>query len=297
MLERFRKAAPYLALACGVLVLSFSALFVRWADAPGTVTSFYRMASATIIFLPIFGYFKSRSPLPGWGSLLIPALAGFFSALDHSLWSTALGITRVANATLFNNFSPIWVALIAVIFLRQKLGMKFWLGLTLGLAGAVIVFGENLVRDPALSSGDGLAILSSIFYAGFFLTVQWGRKRMSTLTFTFFEVLFCAIFLLFVNLLLGHHLSGYSTTTYLVFIAAGLVSQVIGYFSITYALGHVPAAIVAPTMISQPIITALLAYPLLGEELTTAQWVGGAAVLAGVYIVNRSQVKSTEKTD
>ena len=34
---------PYLALAVGILSLGFSAIFVRWAQAPGIITSFYRM--------------------------------------------------------------------------------------------------------------------------------------------------------------------------------------------------------------------------------------------------------------
>jgi drug/metabolite transporter (DMT)-like permease len=68
----------------------------------------------------------------------------------------------------------------------------------------------------------------------------------------------------------------------------GLISQVIGYLAINYALGHLPASLVAPTMLGQPVMTALLALPLLGERLTQGQVLGGVAVLAGVYIVHRS---------
>jgi drug/metabolite transporter (DMT)-like permease len=41
-------------------------------------------------------------------------------------------------------------------------------------------------------------------------------------------------------------------------------------------------------MIGQPVMTALLGIPLLGEHLTTVQWLGGAAVVTGVYLINRA---------
>jgi drug/metabolite transporter (DMT)-like permease len=67
-----------------------------------------------------------------------------------------------------------------------------------------------------------------------------------------------------------------------------LITQVVGYVAVGYALGHLPASLVAPTMVGQPVVTALLAIPLLGEHLTTVQWLGGAAVLIGIYLVHRS---------
>ena len=69
----------------------------------------------------------------------------------------------------------------------------------------------------------------------------------------------------------------------------GVVSQVMGYFSVGFALGYLPASIVAPTLLGQPVITAVLAGVLLGEAFGPVQILGGAAVLAGVLVVVRSQ--------
>jgi drug/metabolite transporter (DMT)-like permease len=70
---------------------------------------------------------------------------------------------------------------------------------------------------------------------------------------------------------------------------------VAGYLAINYALGHLPASIVSPTMLGQPVLTALLAGPLLGETLGLWQVVGGVAVLGGVYLVHRSQRLNEKK--
>jgi drug/metabolite transporter (DMT)-like permease len=63
----------------------------------------------------------------------------------------------------------------------------------------------------------------------------------------------------------------------------------VGWFSINYAQGHLPATIVAPTMLGQPLTTAVLSVLLLGETFTVWKIVGGLAVLTGVYLTHRSQ--------
>jgi drug/metabolite transporter (DMT)-like permease len=67
-----------------------------------------------------------------------------------------------------------------------------------------------------------------------------------------------------------------------------VISQTIGYISISYALGHLPAHVVSPTMVGQPIMTTLLAIPLLGEIPNLIQILGGLIALTGIYIVNQS---------
>jgi drug/metabolite transporter (DMT)-like permease len=84
-------------------------------------------------------------------------------------------------------------------------------------------------------------------------------------------------------------LTGYSLSTYLNFLALALVPQILGHFSISYSLGYLPASIVAPTLLGQPVVTALLAGLLLGEKLSAWEILGGILVLAGVYAVHRSR--------
>ncbi|RPJ43925.1 MAG: DMT family transporter, partial [Chloroflexi bacterium] len=212
-----------------------------------------------------------------------------FTALDHGTWSTSIGITRVANATLLNNMAPLWVALFAAMAWREQLRARFWLGLMVTLAGAAVVMSSDLLFSPQQTGGNLLAMGSSLFYAGYFLVTQQGRSRLDALTYVWLVDICAAVGLLGINLALGLPLSGYSSLTWLIFMAAGLISQIGGYFSIAYALGHLPASIVSPTMILQPVLTALLALALAGESLAPLQWMGGLAAVGGIYLVNISQ--------
>ena len=284
-----RKTLAYISLVFGILALSLSALFVRWSEAPGTVTVFYRMAIAGLALLPFFLRLPAADRQPLRSVWYIPLLAGLFTAFDHGLWSTSISMTRIANATLMNNLSPLWVALFAWLVWREKLTGKFWVGLAITLIGAIIFFGGGAIEGFNLNSGDLLAIGSSLFYAFYFLATQRSRQYLRTLVHLVPVNFVCAAALLIFNLVNHYPLTGYSTTTWLTFLGAGLISQVIGYFGVGYALGSLPASVVAPSTIMSPVITTLLAIPFAGEIPQFHQWIGGLILLGGIYWVNRAQ--------
>ncbi|MEN8173581.1 MAG: DMT family transporter [Chloroflexota bacterium] len=284
------KYNAYLVLGIGILALVLSPLFIRWADAPGVITSFYRMLITSTILAPFavpkLKKIKSQLTLR---VLVFPVVAGIFSGLDHFLWSTAVEKTTVANATLLNNISPLWVALFAIIFLKERLGFRFWIGLVSVLAGASAVLGSTIFLRPNFVTGDLLAISSSIFYGGFFLATQKGRDNLDVLPALWIMTVVNALTLLIITQLLGLPLTGYTQTTYLTFLTAALISQLGAYYCITYALGNIPASVVTPSMVAQPVLTALLAIPLAKELLTTWQIIGGLVTLGGIYLVNTSK--------
>lgn len=284
-----RNVFPYLALGVGILSLGFSALFARWAAAPGPVMAFYRISLSTLILVPFFARQRIKEGKIPRAIWIFPLAGGLFTALDHGVWNTAVNYTSAANATLLGNTAPIWVALFAWLVWSERLRAGFWIGLVLTLTGAAVVLGTDILRQPSLGIGDVLALMSGVFYACYFLVTQRGRIHYHTLTYIWLVGLTSAILLLAFDLIFGLPLTGYSPKSYLAFLGAAILSQTCGYLAVGYALGHLPASLVAPTMIGQPVVTALLAIPLLGETLHLSQWLGGLAVLAGIYLVHTSR--------
>ena len=274
-------------------MLSMTAILVRWADAPGTITAAFRLGIAALVLTPL-ALKEKKTSTPGqkngWGLLI---LAGLFVALDHASLNTAVGLTRIANATLLNNLSPLWVALFVLLFWRESLNRWFWLGLILAFAGAGLILSVDLIIHPQLGTGDILAFLSSFFYAGFFLVTQVARRTGSLLRYSWSIYIVSAILLLGLNLTLGIPFFAYPLKTFLVFIAIGIFCQAIGVTSIAYALGHLPASIVSPTMVAQIVLTSLMAIPLTGERLTLFQVLGGVIVIGGIILVNVSRSRHT----
>ena len=289
-----RRFLPYFALATGILVLSMTAMFVRWAEAPATITGFYRLLFSAMLLLPFFAWSNSRTPRLSSRNLIFPILGGIFTAFDFAFWNSAVLYTTASNATLLGNTAPIWVALVSLFIFRQRLPRGFWLGLMLALGGAALVLGNDFIVHPRLGLGDVMAITAGFFYAGYLLSTQRGRESLDPLSYMTVMVLSASLVSLLINLVLRLPLSGYSTRTWLVFLVLALVSQILGYMSISYALGHLPASVVAPSMIGQPILTTLLAIPLLGELPQPAQLLGGLIALTGIFLVHNSYNRNLE---
>ena len=172
-----KSVLAYLALGVGVLALSFSAMFVRWANAPGPVTAFYRLFFSVFLLLPFFlPRIKGNSAITS-SAIWFPLLAGVFTACDLALWTSSLSFTTAANATLLGNTAPLWVALGAWLILKQELSATFWRGLIITLAGAGLILGTDFILHPRFGIGDVMAIFTGFFYGGYFLFTEKSRNH------------------------------------------------------------------------------------------------------------------------
>jgi drug/metabolite transporter (DMT)-like permease len=282
----------YLALSTGIITLGFSAIFVRWANAPGAVVSFYRMAiGAAALAIPFASRWNRKRGISRRG-IVLALVAGIFFALDLVTWSTGISLAGATIPTLLGNMAPVVVAFGAWLLFKEKLSFSFWIGLLLAIGGVIAVLNLDFSRGFAIRPGALLGLAAGFFYGLYFLITQKGREELDALSFFWLATLTSAITLLILSLLLGNPLSGYSTLTNLNFLASGLIVQGLGWLAINYAQGYLPASLVAPTLLSQPVLTAIFAGPLLGERFTLTEWLGGAVVVAGIILVHRSHRSS-----
>ncbi len=287
-MESRDKLLAYLTLSIGLIAIGFSAIFVRQAGVPGTVASFYRMAIPTVILAaPAIKRLRERKrsgPPLRWA-----VLGGFAFALDLSFWASGVVISGATIPTLLANTAPVWVGLGALLFFHEALPRRFWIGLAIALLGTALVLGLESLRSMSLDLGALLGLLAGIFYGAYFLITQLGRKSIDVLSYFWVSGVSATAALFIFNLLLSQPMWGFTSKTYFNLLALGLISQGVGLLAINYIQGFLPATIVSTTLLGQPVVTALLAGPLLGEKLLPQQIVGGAAVLAGIYIVHRSR--------
>lgn len=287
--EAGSSARAYLALIACVAGIAWSAIFVRWADTPGTVSAFYRVLIAGMILIPWWGIRGSTRPVSTRHAAIAIA-GGVFFALDLALWNTAVMKTQAAVASILGNNTPIFVGLMAWLVLRKRPQASFWVGLALALAGCVLIMSVTLRSGAAARgslSGDALALIASVFFAAYLIVTERVRRSMDTLTFNALAIGGSIATLLAIALVLALPLSGYPPRTWAALAGLGLVSQLAAYYALVYALGHLPATITSVGLLAQVPCTALLAWLLLGEPLTAVQMAGGAVVLAGIYVVNR----------
>ena len=163
------------------------------------------------------------------------------------------------------------------------------MGLLIALSGAVVILGSDALFNGGLNIGASLGLISAVFYSAYFLLLQRAREFTDALTTLWVVSFFAAMVQLGASLVLGHALTGYSPRTYLIFLIMGVLIQVVAWLLVTYAQGHIPASVVSPTLLGQPVLTAIFAVPLLGERLELIDILGGTAVLGGVLLVHFSK--------
>jgi drug/metabolite transporter (DMT)-like permease len=284
----------YLLLALGIFFISFSAIFTKWANLPGVTSGFYRLAIAAVALALPFYRRRAQHPPLDRRVLALALLGGLWFALDTALWNTSLTLTSAASATLLGNTSSVLVALGAWLIFREHLRGRFWLGLLVALIGVLLVLSADWLtpQDTAALAdtrtlGNLLALAAAFFYAAYLLTTQHTRASLDTVSYLFIMSAFGASVLLVFNVVRGFPLTGFPPPTWLALLALGLITHVGGWLAINDSLGYIPASIVSVTLLGQPVLTAILAIPLLGEALFPLQIIGGILALTGIYIVNR----------
>ena len=278
----------YLALAAAIAGISWSAIFVRWAEIPGSASAFYRVLIAGAVLVPWRMARGATRTAPDRAAVWTAVAGGVFFALDLALWNTAVLRTQVAIASLLGNNTPIFVGLMSWFVLRRRPRASFWIGLALAMAGAVAIMSVNLTGLGAGSlSGDLMALAASVFFAAYLITTERIRASMDTLTFNTLAIAGSIATLLVICVALDLPMIGYSTRTWLALAGLGLISQLGAYYALVYALGHLPATVTSVGLLAQVPCTAILAALLLREPLTPIQLAGGALVLVGIYVVNR----------
>ena len=292
----YRNVNPYLALAFGLLVLAWGALLIRWANAPGLVTSFYRNSIAALVLFILSTWLLGKDNIAlGSSNMRLAIWAGVFYGIDVGLHAVGVNLIGATIPTVLANTAPIWVGLGAMLFFREQLRIGFWFGLTLAMIGAVMLMGVDQLHNVTQSIGSFYGLLAGVFYAAFFLLSQKARENVDPFSFLCIAFASAGCTTGLIAILFGQPLSGYSMLTYMIFVVYGAVIQVGGWLCVTYALGKLSASTVAPILLMQAVITGVLAHLFLGEHLNYMQYLGGAIVLSGIFVVQRERRQRMNK--
>jgi drug/metabolite transporter (DMT)-like permease len=279
------------ALLTGAAAIALAPIFVRLSDVGPAAKAFWRLFFA-LPFLWAGVWISSRRRGSGGFPRSGPefgmmAAAGLFFAADLSVWHLSLKYTTVANATLLPNFAPVFVALGAWIFLKERIRLRFLAGMAIAVAGTVLMVGTSFTIDMARFWGDALGLATAVFYSGYILTVKSLRSRFSTLVVMACGGTVTCAAVLAVALAAGEKLLPGSARGWAVLVALGIVSHVCGQGLITYALAHLKAGFSSVGLLLQPVLATLLAWAVFHETLNPLQAAGGALVLAGIIAARR----------
>ena len=291
-------------ISIAILAVSTASIFIRFAqaEAPSLVIAASRMLFASI-FLAIPALSKHRAELRNLNrtELLLGLVSGIFLAIHFATWITSLEFTSVTNSVVLVSTSPLWVALLAPIFLKEKLTKTVIFGMILTLIGGTIIgFSEGCTLDGGIScasssgiglaeasKGNFLALAGALAVAGYLLIGRRLRAKMSLIPYIFLVYGMAAIVLLIMVIVSGQSLFGYSPLIYLWLLLMAIFPQLVGHSTYNWALRYLPVALVSVVTLGEPIGSSILAFIILKEAPSALQLLGGVLILAGIYVTSQ----------
>ncbi|MFT4114878.1 DMT family transporter [Silvibacterium sp.] len=277
----------WLALAVGVAAISWSAVFVRFTHMPGIASAFYRVFFAALMLWPMLLRDPQKLRRIDGSVLRMAMLGGFFFACDVGLYNTAALHTTAGGVTLLGNNAPIFVGLLSWAITRRPPPMLFWGTLALSTTGVLLIMRADTAHLGIQISADIMAVSTAFCFALYLLVTERLRDRCDSATLLALSSATSAAVLLPVALVTHTSLRIPSPGSWAAVLGLALICQVIGYFSLTYALGHMPATISSVILLGVSPLSAFFAYLTLGEHLTGMQLLGGTLVLLAIWLAGR----------
>ena len=228
-----------------------------------------------------------------WPRIVLCSLTGI--VINQLLFIKGLSMTHSIHATLLMLGTPIFIVLLSAWFYKDKLTVRKWLGLMLGVAGSsILILSSNKTGNASnVIWGDVLVIINAISYSFYFILVKplmhkYHPIRITRLLFTiglFVALPFCW--------------SEFAATPW--YLYTGLDWAVLAqiticgtFFAYTfniYGIKHLGPGIAGSYIYTQPIFAAIIAMIILGETLEMYKIIAGLCIFTGVFLTNRKSKK------
>src|SRR4051794_25229536 len=172
-----RHAFP--ALIAGNLVLALGPWMVRLADVGPVASGFWRVTLALPFLFLLAWRQQSGREAPAWSLVATVALGGLFFAADLAAWHVGIGMTKLANASLFGNASSFILVLYGFVMLRQLPRKVQALALAFAIAGAGLLMGSSYELSPKNFRGDLFTLAAGLLYTGYLIAVDRARRTVA----------------------------------------------------------------------------------------------------------------------
>lgn len=291
----------YLIALSGTVFWSFTGILISYLSRnyalPSLVLAFWRDLFVSISLAFVFLVVSRRRFRLDHGSWKFMLLYGFTLSVFNSFWTFSVEYNRAAVATVLAFSSPAFTAILSRLVFKEKFDRLKVLSILFSLLGIFLVSGAY---DPSMWKLNPLGLifglLTGVAFAFYNLEGKVASDRkIESWTALLYSFAIATVFLLLYNfgvdkfagrsplsdlLWLGDSASGWGLLLLL-----AIAPTLGGYGLYTLSLRYLPPTVANLIATLEPPLTAILAFFLLGEQLTAVQWIGSLLVFAGVILL------------
>lgn len=264
----------YITLFLGVFALSTSAIFVKLADAPATITAFYRMLFAAVMLLPfLLVNKKNRQELrllskKQWG---LGLLSGVFLAAHYVLWFESLNYTSVASSTVIVTLQPLFSMVGGYFLFKERFSKGAIMGCLVAIAGSIVIGWQDFQISGQALFGDILAFIAAGIITAYFFIGQHVRKRLSLIPYSVIGYGSSTLLLGVFAFSQQTPFFNYSVPTWWSFIGLAFIATILGQTIFNWLLKWLSTSIISMSILGETIGTCILAYFILDEVISLQQ--------------------------
>jgi drug/metabolite transporter (DMT)-like permease len=190
---------------------------------------------------------------------------------------------------------PIFIIVLATVFLKERISLKKLFGIVIALLGVVLISiwgsSDATIEINYIFGAIG-ALIAAIMGALYTIAGKKLLDRYSALSLTVYAILLGSLGLIpFIRISLFSQLATMSATTWFVVIFLGMFSTVFAYLIWYIALEIKTASDLSVYLYAVPVLTTISSYYIFGDELTLVFILGGVLVIIGLIIVNLKNKK------
>jgi drug/metabolite transporter (DMT)-like permease len=268
----------------GMAPVATRALVLQLAPLPLLVI---RMGVAAVVLLPWCGPMLRR---PGRQYIPRLVIAGLLGMVGYNLPVT-IGLQWVPASTagLVLASEPVWLLLLAAVFLGERVSRRCWAGAAVALAGVALLAGPGVLSSRSSRGGAGelagvsLIVLGTLLFAAYTMVLRPASRACGPVPATAASTVAGSLFYAaFAGTVSPAQLGRLPAAAWgeLAFLAVG--SIVVGMLAWNLAVARLPGQRASLLLYLEPLVSVAGAVVLLGERLSADLAVGGALVLGGI---------------